>query len=202
MSDNKKPVAGVDIVDRRYVVCLLNEEGKAPRYYSGRSDTPSGQEKFFSLIEGRTVVMPPDPLSTTAVHRFGEAAVSIDRGYEAYRISGIKRGKRMARFVALLAFHQGVKNTALTKKEQEEMFAKQQEELDRLIEFTDSVGPLMERLINGNATPSDVEEMIRLEVESRYPKNGNPPLVEDIDLPDPKEDSFFARLYRYLKAKT
>ncbi len=82
------------------------------------------------------------------------------------------------------------------------MFAKQQEELDRLIEFTDSVGPLMERLINGNATPSDVEEMIRLEVESRYPKNGNPPLVEDIDLPDPKEDSFFARLYRYLKAKT
>ncbi|HNZ95371.1 MAG TPA: hypothetical protein PKN79_06115, partial [Sphaerochaeta sp.] len=112
MSDNKKPVAGVDIVDRRYVVCLLNEEGKAPRYYSGRSDTPSGQEKFFSLIEGRTVVMPPDPISTTAVHRFGEAAVSIDRGYEAYRISGIKNGKRMARFVALLAFHQGVKNTA------------------------------------------------------------------------------------------
>lgn len=148
------------------------------------------------------MVMPPDPLSTTAVHRFGEAAVSIDRGYEAYRISGIKNGKRMARFVALLAFHQGMKNTALTKKEQEEMFAKQQEELDRLIEFTDSVGPLMERLINGNATPSDVEEMIRLEVESRYPKNGNPPLVEDIDLPDPKEDSFFARLYRYLKAKT
>ena len=199
MSNNKKLAAGVDIVDRRYVVCLLNEEGKAPRYYSGRSDTSAGQKKFFSLIEGRTVVMPPDPLSTIAFHR---CDVSIDRGYEAYRISGIKRGKPMARFAALLIFHQAMKCTELTKKEQEEMFAKQQEELDQLIEFTDSVGPLMERLINGTATPNDVEKMIRLEVESRYPKKSNPPLAEEIDLPDPKEDSFFARLFRYLKSLT
>lgn len=108
----------------------------------------------------------------------------------------------MARFVALLVFHQGVKNTTLTKKEQEEMFAKQQEELDRLIEFTDAVGPLMERLVTGKATPGDVQEMIRLEVESRYPKNGNPPVAEEADLLDPREDTFFARLFRYLKERT
>jgi hypothetical protein len=60
----------------------------------------------------------------------------------------------------------------------------------------------MERLITGNASPNDVEELIRLEVESRYPKNSDPPLAEDVDLLDPKEDTFFARLFRYLKALT
>jgi hypothetical protein len=202
MDHDKKLVAGVDIVDHRFLVCLLNEDGKDPRYYSGRSDTPLGQEKFLSLIEDRIVTMPPDPLSTIAFHRFGGLVVSIDRRYETYQAAGIERGKQMAKFVALLVFHQGMKITELTKKEQRELLVQQQEELNRLIEFTDSVGPLMERLITGNASPNDVEELIRLEVESRYPKNSDPPLAEDVDLLDPKEDTFFARLFRYLKALT
>jgi hypothetical protein len=203
MDNDKKLVAGVDIVDRRFVVCLLDEDGKDPRYYSGRSDTPLGRKKFFSLIEGRTVTMPPDPLSTLAFHRFGGSAVSIDRRYETYyQAAGIERGKQMAKCIAHLMFHQGMETTALTKKEEEEILLKQQEELKRLIEFTDSIGPLMERLINGTASPGDIEKLIRLEVESRYPENGNSPSVEDADLPDPKENTFFARLFRYLKALT
>ena len=178
--------AGVDIVDQRYVVCLLNEEGKNPKYYSGRSDTANGQEKFFSLIEGR----------------LGSDRVIINREYEAYYASGIERGERMARFVALICFHGEVGASNLTAKEEKELLSQQQAELDSLITFADEVGPLMERLLNGSASPKDVERMIQLEAQSRYPTTTvTPPLVVE-ELLDPKEDTFFARLFRYLKSLT
>ena len=202
MNSEKQLVAGVDIVDQRFVVCLLNEAGKDPKYYSGRSDTAAGQEKFFSLVENRIVVMPPDPLSSIAFHRLGERSVMIDRGYGAYWASGIERGERMARFAALLVFNQDLGTTVLTQKEQKEILAKQQEELDSLIAFTEQVTPLMERLVNGSATPKDVQQMIQLEVESRYPGISNPPVAEERQLLDPAEDTFFARLFRYLKDLT
>ena len=44
--------------------------------------------------------------------------------------------------------------------------------------------------------------MIQLEVESRYPGISNPPVAEERQLLDPAEDTFFARLFRYLKDLT
>ena len=194
--------AGVDIVDQRYVVCLLNEEGKNPKYYSGRSDTANGQEKFFSLIEGRNIVIPPDSLATMAFHRLGSDRVIINREYDAYYASGIERGERMARFAALICIHSEQEGSVLSAKEQKELLTQQQSELDSLIAFADEVGPLMERLLNGSASPKDVERMIQLEVQSRYPSTTvTPPLVVE-ELLDPKEDTFFACLFRYLKSLT
>ncbi len=108
----------------------------------------------------------------------------------------------MARFVALICFHGEVGASKLTAKEEKELLSQQQAELESLITFADEVGPLMERLLNGSASPKDVERMIQLEVQSRYPTTTvTPPLVAE-ELLDPKEDTFFARLFRYLKSLT
>ena len=104
MQDQKTSSVGVDIQDNRYIMCILNPEGKSPSYALGRVDTPKGQEKFFSKIPSQAkVLLPSSEFASLVYHHLGDQMVLIKDETEYYctwEKAGIQRGDPMARFAA------------------------------------------------------------------------------------------------------
>ncbi len=94
--------AGADIIGKRYVLCVIDHEGKHPRYARGRSDTVKGREKFFATIPPETPLMIVESeLAVLSLHLLGESRVYIQKeteGYAVWERAGVNRGERMAIF--------------------------------------------------------------------------------------------------------
>ena len=100
METEPRETVGVDIVDTRYVMCILDSRGMDPRYYRGRVDTPLGQANFFSKVGERDVIMPSSSLAVLAMKLLKEPRLVVKAEEEHYAVwaaAGIERGERMAR---------------------------------------------------------------------------------------------------------
>jgi hypothetical protein len=203
MNKRETGFAGADIIGNRYVLCVLDQEGKRPHYARGRADTLKGREKFFATIPPDTPLMIVESeLAVLSLHLLGESSVFIQKEKETYAVwekAGIKRGERMANFAAnLLQSH--VQQVPLSKREQLKLLEIQGRELERIQRITDESLSIIEKIQDGIATEEDVSQAFENEYESRVG-----PLLQDDETEEncspfaEEDDSFLADLYRLLE---
>ncbi len=195
---------GVDIIGKRYILCILNEEGKDPRYHHGRWDTENGKRKFFSLVGDKAhVLIVEGNLATLALHLLGNEKVVIKSEaahYQLWEEAGVERGERMAHFAAMVLWSQKAGETELSESQTQELFDLQAEDLAALVRVDKDASRLQEVLRCAKAGPKEVQEAMQLEQKSRLLR----PLVEEKrekeKAPFAEEDtSFLAQLYRILQ---
>ncbi|NCC63866.1 MAG: hypothetical protein EOM15_04345 [Spirochaetia bacterium] len=155
---------GVDVIENRYVMCVLNPWGKSPRYARGRIDTPKGQEKFFSKLPSQSkVMMPSCDFSAMVYHKLGEDRVVLKDAQEYYRIwqeAGVKRGEPMARFAAKILFELS-QETILGEKEIRALFAEQELQMQRIKEIGESSQAIIENVLNNRASNKDFKQALK-----------------------------------------
>ncbi|MGH0053506.1 MAG: hypothetical protein ACQ5SW_08985 [Sphaerochaetaceae bacterium] len=196
--------AGADIIRDRYVVCVLDEEGKHPHYAKGRCDTLKGRQKFFSNIPPNTPLMIVEsPLAVLALHLLGAALVVIQKereGYAVWEKAGIKRGERMANFAANVLFTTS-QEIPLTEKQEHQLLAMQGREMETLQSITDGSNRIIDRILEGSATEADIKQAFENEYQSRvgqYLIDKEEDNVPNVSFAE-DDESFFASLYRLLK---
>jgi hypothetical protein len=155
---------GVDVIENRYVMCVLNPWGKAPRYARGRVDTPKGQEKFFAKLPSQSkVLMPSCDFSAMVYHRLGEDRVVLKDAQEYYMIwqeAGVKRGEPMARFAAKILFDL-YQETTLSEQEIRTLFAEQEVELQRIKQIGESAQAIIENVLKNRASGKDFKQALK-----------------------------------------
>lgn len=140
--------AGADIIGKRYVLCVIDHEGKHPRYARGRSDTVKGREKFFATIPPETPLMIVESeLAVLSLHLLGESRVYIQKeteGYAVWERAGVNRGERMAIFAAKLLYSTS-QQIPLTERQQLKLLEIQGRELERIQRITDGSLSIIEK---------------------------------------------------------
>lgn len=196
--------AGADIIGKRYVLCVIDHEGKHPRYARGRSDTVKGREKFFATIPPETPLMIVESeLAVLSLHLLGESRVYIQKeteGYAVWERAGVNRGERMAIFFAAKLLYSTSQQIPLTERQQLKLLEIQGRELERIQRITDGSLSIIEKIQEGSATEADVSQAFENEYQSRVgqfmvekEESENPsPFAED-------DESFLSGLYRLLE---
>lgn len=203
MNRSETGFAGADIIGNRYMLCVIDQEGKNPHYARGRADTLKGREKFFSTIPQDTPLMIVESdLAVLSLHLLGESFVFIQKEKETYAVwekAGIKRGERMANFAAKL-LQSTSQQVPLSEREQLKLLEIQGRELERIQRITDDSLSIIERIQDGSATDADISQAFENEYESRVGQF----MVEDERIEEPSpfaedDESFLAELYRLLE---
>jgi len=203
MSNIETGFAGADIIGNRYVLCVIDHEGKHPHYARGRCDTVKGREKFFASIPPHTPLMIVESeLAVLSLHLLGEASVFIQKereGYAVWEKAGVQRGERMANFAASI-LHTTSTQIPLTEKQQLQLLEMQGRELERIQRITDSSLSIIGKIQDESATDADVSQAFENEYQSRVGQLMAE--TEESEEPSPfAEDdaSFLAELYRLLE---
>lgn len=204
MKNNQARAAGVDLVGNRYHVCLLDQDGKHPRYYRGRVDTPFAQNKLIDyLAADYHVVVAGSSLALILLSRLGDGRVVIKEEEGHYRVwekAGIKRGNAMARFAALLLHDELVGPKSLTEKEKQELMERAWEGAIADVARIERARQIIDEILDGDTSSTHYAEALRLVHQSQqHPLIGGTTEVEyTVDVND---TSFFAKLVRALGAK-
>ncbi len=204
MEINQKETVGVDIVENRYVICLLDGRGMDPRYYKGRVDTPLGQANFFSKVGPRRLIMPSSSLAVLAAKLLDSAQLVVKdelQHYGAWEAAGIQRGERMARFAALLLYRIDYPSDALTDKQKNELMVIQDAELAFLLAVAEASQGIAQEVLSGQADDKTFAKALANEAKSRQDPN------MQVEIPKPLQKSpfsdddtgFLAMVYRALK---
>ena len=196
--------AGVDIIGNRYHICLLDGEGKHPRYYHGRVDTAFAQNKLITYLSpSYSVVIVESALALILLSRLGEWRVTIKEEDEHYRVwqkAGITRGDAMARFAALLLYEQLIEPKQLTEKEKRELLATEWERTLARVARIERAHEIITEIQGGNSSPALFDESMRLLQQAQ-----DDPLAAEIEEPaytiDPDDNSFLAKVVRTLNRK-
>lgn len=198
MQTNSYMYAGLDEVGKQYVLCLLDERGKSPHYYQGRSDTKKGQEKCLALLKAPCKVLAASTaLGLLLLTTFGEEKLMLrseDEHYAIWERAGVERGRKMARFAALLLFSSFQSPKILDEREKNHLLAMQGEAMESLRLLGDESQHALSSLLAGKEESSVVDKALRLEVKSRQDGIAVPEQVHTAS-PIKEEDSFFSRLY-------
>ena len=193
---------GVEFVDKRYVLCIVDREGENPRYFSGRRDTEGGQLKFLSKIGLDTVVLIPDStLAIRALESFGDRIqIAPEKSlWGAWERAGVKRGRAMARFAALYVLKETLHPLQLTVKQIQQIHADHALELEQIQRIGNESQCIGMKVLSNQADGKDYAKAIKNEYDSGI-KSSSSTLEEEDDLLFAEEDeSFLARLSRYLK---
>ena len=202
MQTNTYRYAGLDEVGKQYVLCLLDERGKNPHYFQGRSDTMKGQEKCLGLLKApRKVLAASTPLGLLLLATFGEEKLMLkgeDEHYAIWERAGVERGRKMARFTALLLFSSFQSPKILDEREKHHLLAMQGEAMESIRLLGDESQRSLDSLLKGKEESSVVDKAFRLEVKSRQDGIVVPEKVPTAP-PIQEEDSFFSRLYHTLQ---
>lgn len=199
-------VVGVDVVANKYLLCILDEKGKHPKYYRGRVDTKGGQAGFFARIPaGAIIAMPSGELAVLAVRTLGVERVVVldeDETYALWEKAGVERGTKMARFAALALFENRTKSKTLDEKEQKQLLQMQQAELDAIMKVGSASQQISMDILRGSTDAKLFAKAVKNEQESRRdPVIGETvkKKTEEVGPVTSDDTSFFARLYRTLK---
>lgn len=202
MQTNTCMYAGLDQVGKQYVLCLLDEKGQSPHYYQGRSDTKKGQEKCLSLLESPCKVLSAStPFGLLLLATFGEEKLTLkseDEHYAIWQRAGVERGRKMARFAALLLFSAAQSPKNLDERERNHLLAMQGEEMEALQHIGDESQQALDTLLAGVEERGVVDKALRLEVKSRQVLTGVPS-KESTNITVEEEGSFFSQLYNSLQ---
>jgi hypothetical protein len=194
-------VAGVDIIDNRYFLCLLDKDGKHPRYYRGRVDTAGAQQKLYRYLgSSYTLVIVDSPLALGALSILGKARVVIkdaDEHYGAWERAGIKRGNSMARFVALLYREQLIGPKPLTPAQERAFLLEEAKKMEQMLNRFDQATALTQDILGGNPPSKAYEKALAL-MDDHPPAQdkGNDSVQPE---PEAEDRSLFALLLRALK---
>lgn len=196
--------AGVDIIGNRYHVCLLDREGKHPRYYHGRVDTVFAQNKLIAYLSpSYSVVIVASSLALILLSRLGEGRVTIKEEDEHYRVwqkAGITRGDAMARFAALLRYEQLIGPKELSQKEQHELLATEWERTLARVARIERAHEIIDEFHSGNDSPAFYDEALRLLQQAQ--EDSLPTTIEESEYTiDPDDHSFLAKVVRALSKK-
>lgn len=204
MENTNTLAAGVDIIGTRYHVCLLDPEGKHPRYYHGRTDTVLGQNKLIDYLSPLyRVAIVESSLALILLSGLGEERVTIkeeDGHYRVWQKAGIARGDAMARFAALLLYEQLIGPRELGEAEKRELMATEWERALARVERIERAGQIIGEIQGGNESPKFYNEALRLLQQAEEDR----PVKEtaEIEYPiDPDDDSFLAKVARALAKK-
>jgi len=194
---------GVDLVDNRYVMCILNPDKSNPRYSSGRNDTEGGQLKFLSKIpEESELLIPDSPLAIRALQVFGEECVhiaSMGSLWSTWGRAGVKRGPAMAKFAAVYLIEERLPPLKLTADQKAQIYADHALELEQIQRIGTDASRIGEAVLNGTATSRDFEVAVRNEYQSGIkPSSGSKEEVL-VSPFDDEDESFLALLYRTLE---
>jgi hypothetical protein len=193
---------GVTIEENRYVLCMLDAEGKHPRYYSGRNDTQGGREKFLSRLDGRCLALIPDcTLAVLAYERYGERIHILpwDPFWGTWQEAGVGSGRPMARFAAKFLFGGSSPGTVLTEKQRQQVLLDGWNRMLQIERMGDRAQTLMERLATGDEDPLLATEAIGLESESTEDLVGTGETEEDPAKTEVDDGSFLARFAALLE---
>lgn len=204
MEEEQKAIVGVDIVDNRYVLCILDFQGMHPRYYKGRVDTSRGQAHFFAKAGNGALIIPSGNLAVLALKHLGEKQVVIKDEKEHYAVwaqAGIERGQRMARFAALLLYAERCTSDLLCEKERMQLLLLQEAEIARLLAVVQTSQLIQTTVLNGNADDKTYSKAVRNEQNSRQDLviTGDVSKLESTSPFADGDTSFLAKLYRELK---
>lgn len=204
METEPRETVGVDIVDTRYVMCILDSRGMDPRYYRGRVDTPLGQANFFSKVGGRDVIMPSSSLAVLAMKLLKESQLVVkdeDEHYAVWADAGIERGERMARFAALLLYRNHHPSDSINDKQRQQLILLQDAELASLLSVVQTSQTIIQDVLSGKTDGKTYAKALGNEVKSRQ----DPVIKAEIQKEhraSPFADgdsSFLAKLYRELE---
>jgi len=204
METQQRQAVGVDIVGNRFTLCILDEDGKHPSYYSGRVDTPLGQAHFFNKVGKRRLLMPSSDLAVLALKLLESSQVVIKDEQEHYAVwaaAGVERGRHMARFAAL-QLHQGSDSSIpITAKQEQQLLLLQDAELASLLSVVGTSQQIAEDVLQGRADGKTYTKALGNEVKSRQdPVIGAVREKEPEASPFAEEDTgFLARVYRELE---
>lgn len=204
METIKTLASGIDIIGKRYHVCLLDGEGKHPRYYHGRVDTVFAQNKLIGYLSpSYSVLIVESALALILLSTLGERRVTIKEEDEHYRVwqkAGIARGDAMARFAALLLYEQLIAPKQLTEKEKRELLATEWERTLARVSRIERAHEIIGEIQGGNNAPALYDESLRLLQQAQ-----DDPLAAEIAGPeystDPDDNSFLAKVVRALSKK-
>ena len=193
---------GVDVQDTRYFMCILNEEGKYPKYVQARTDTPKGQQKFFSKLPDRSkIIMPSSSFSSLVYRQLGDDMVVIkseELYYSIWEKAGIERGRKMARFAARILFDLNGE-TKLSDQEIKQMLAQQQDELEQIQSIGNSCQEIITKVLDETADSSDVSRALNNLKQSQVPKLEKSKDGKQASF-DEDDTSFLADLYRFIRS--
>lgn len=199
MSTQTFLISGVDIIDDRYHLCLLNEEGKQPRYYRGRVDTAAGQDKLLEYLGcDYQVVIIESPLALMLLAHLGAERVAIAKEGEHYGIwqrAGIERGNAMARFAASLYYDSIFEPPPLSDREFRLLLLAEEERINQAFLRVRKAQTLMEEILRGEAPSDALQQAISLMEEEPILD----PLASEAYRWESDEHSFIARLVEALK---
>ena len=204
MKEEQHETCGVDFVDNRYVLCIVDKQGMHPRYYRGRSDTTLGQAHFFGKVGQAPLIMPSGNLAVLALMRLGEEQVVIKDEAEHYAVwaaAGVERGQKMARFAALQLHAKNHPSDKLSNKDAQQMFLLQDAELSTLLSVVETSQTIIEAALGGTADDKTYNKALKNEEKSRQ----DPVIGKTIQNPgdvspfSEGDTSFLAKLYRELK---
>jgi hypothetical protein len=199
-TQNITSVIGVSIENNRYVLCKMDSSGKNCHYYSGRTDTQGGQEKFLSKLSGETIVLIPDCLLAIRAYEMFPDNVSIFPQsilWDSWVKAGVARGEPLSRFAAEFLLGEKLPAMELTEQQKEQILLDGQRELEKIIRIGESSQSIMEQVLKGNTDPALCKEALQNEYESGKPAFDT---LEDEGKTDlPKDDSFFSRFSQFLK---
>lgn len=204
MKEEHDETGGVDIVDDRYVLCIVDKQGMHPRYYRGRADTPLGQVHFFDKVGQAPLIMPSGDLAALALMRLGDEQVVIKDESEHFAVwatLGLERGQQMARFAALQLYAKHHPSDPLNEKDTQHLFLLQDAELSALVSVVETSQTLTEAVLGGVADDTTYRKALRNEEKSRQdPVIGKTiPNQKKVSLFSEDDTSFLAKLDRELK---
>jgi hypothetical protein len=193
-------VIGVSIENNRYVLCEMDSSGKNCHYYSGRTDTQGGQEKFLSKLSGNTIVLIPDCLLAIRAYELFPENVSIFPQsilWDSWVKAGVAKGEPLSRFAAEFLLSEKLPIMELSDKQKEQILLDGQMELDKIKRIGDSSQSIMEQVLKGNTDPALCKEALQNEYESGKPAFDTLEDEEKTDLP--KDATFLSRFSLFLK---
>jgi len=204
MKTSQTLAAGVDIIGNRYYLCLLDSDGKHPRYYRGRVDTPFAQNKLIAYLNpDYRVVIVESSLSLVLLSFLPSERVVIKEEGEHYRVwqkAGIERGNEMARFAALLLYDELVGPKPLSEKEKRELMASEWERTTADVERIERARKIISEIQSGKESSTHYSEALRLVQQAE--ERPRPLAIEEPEYTiDPGDNSFLAKVARAFAKK-
>lgn len=202
MQPNIYTYAGIDEQGTEYVLCLVNEKGQDPHYYQGRSDTKKGREKCLRLVEGlKLVIAPSSPLGLLLLATHTDEHIilrSEDEHFGVWERAGIARGRKMARFAALVLVSSLQIPKRLNEKEEAQLLSLQGTEMENLLRIGDASQAALMELVAGREDAPLVKQALSLEVKSRDGSLASGEASKE-DIIVKEDSSFFSQLYHILQ---
>ncbi|AEV27966.1 hypothetical protein SpiGrapes_0102 [Sphaerochaeta pleomorpha str. Grapes] len=194
---------GVSIENDRYVLCKMNLQGKDIHYYSGRTDTERGQQKFLSRFSFDSIALIPDCyLAVRAYELFSEQVAIFPSSilWDTWKKAGVKNGEPLSRFAAEFLLNEQLPPMELSDYQKEQILLDQQKELEQIQRIGDSSQAILQEVIKGSNDPDLCKKAMQNEYASRtFPAAGESTEETAGQLKIRDDGSFFSRFYKVLK---